>query len=528
MKPITATRGKIIISALGLIGICVLSGSSLLLGFFDRIVRYFMQQELTLKPGSEFYQIWKELPIPIYQKIYLFNVTNPEEFSRNGSKPIVEELGPYVFRGRWTKEDINWNDQDGTVSYKDVKDYTFEPELSVGDPEEMIYTLNAPLLAVINYVEDYAPSFFRSFVVDIMNGIFESYNETLLVHKTVREIIYEGYHEPMVADLVKVVEPFITLPLKLVNNTFGILHEKKHVGDGIFTIKSGANGIEDYASIQMWNNKSSVDWWNDETCDRISGTDGVQYAPGISKNQTLSLFNPNLCRTLPLKYEKDVTVHGIKTFRFGIPSNTFAKGDVNPENKCYCSGSKCHSGISPLNCKKGAPYVLSLPHFLEGEPELQEVVSGVKASASEHRSYVDVEPNTGFVLNAAFRIQLNAVTRKLPDYKALESVSESIVPVLWMSEEAILDTYFANYFKSRVQTPLLIFKVGCLVAVVVGAFWTVSSAVFLFCIEAKVKPDTFKHALVLKTLSLSAYTTVALWPPEEDVKDPHISEKTHL
>lgn len=123
------------------------------------------------------------------------------------------------------KEDIEWNDEEGLVSYKDIKDYVFEQELSSGDYEQLIYTLNAPMLAVVNHVDEYAPAFFRSFVVDIMNGIFESYNETLLVHKSVREIIYEGYHEPMVADLVKVVEPFLTLPLKLINDTFGILHE---------------------------------------------------------------------------------------------------------------------------------------------------------------------------------------------------------------------------------------------------------------------------------------------------------------
>lgn len=522
---ITASRGRFIVSALGLVGICALAGGSLFLGFFENIVRFFMKKELVLKPGTEFFNIWKDLPIPIYQKVYIFNITNPDEFSNKGAKPILQEIGPYVFKGRWMKERMEWNDEDGTVTYKDVKEYTFERELSVGDQEEMIYTLNGPLLGVINYVEEFAPFFLRSFVVDVMNGIFNSYHEKLLVHKTVREIVYEGYYEPMVADLVKVVEPFITLPLTLVNDTFGILHERKHVGDGVFTIKSGYQGIEDYSAIQLWNNKSSVDWWSDEVCDKIHGTDGVQYAPGVTKDQILRLFNPNLCRTIPLQYEKDVTVHGIKTLRFGMPSNTFATGDENPENKCYCSGSNCKSGILPLNCKKGAPYVISLPHFFEGDEELQEI-SGVSASADKHKTYVDVEPNTGFVLNAAFRIQLNGVTHRLPDYKPLENVTDNIIPVIWISEEAKLDDFFANYFKSRVQTPLIAFRVICIAAIAVGAFWTVSSALFLFCIQAKVKPDTLKHSVVLKTLN-SVYTSVALWPPEEDTKDPN-GEKTHL
>ncbi|KFM67982.1 Scavenger receptor class B member 1, partial [Stegodyphus mimosarum] len=357
---ITAAKGRVIMFALGICG-CIAAGfGTFLLGFFEQIVRFFLKKELTLIPGTEFFEIWKELPIPIYQKIYIFNITNPEEFTMKGDKPILHEIGPYVFRGRWLKEDLEWNEADGTVTYKDIKEYVFVPELSYGNQEEKIYTLNGPLLAVINYVEDFAPFILRGFIVELMNGIFESYNETLLIHKTVREIVYEGYHEPMVADLTKVVEGFITLPLKLINDTFGILHERKHVGDGYFRIKSGVKGINDYASIQEWNNRSSVDWWDDKYCDQINGTDGVQYAPGVKRNDTLRLFNPNLCRSIPLKYEKDITVHGIKTLRFGMPASAFSSGDINPDNKCFCQGSNCHSGIIPMNCKKGAPYVISL------------------------------------------------------------------------------------------------------------------------------------------------------------------------
>ncbi|KAG8196568.1 hypothetical protein JTE90_003581 [Oedothorax gibbosus] len=525
---VTASKGRLIVLGLGICGMFVLCVGSVLLGFFDPIVRFFMQRELILKPGNEFYDIWKELPIPIFQKIYIFNITNPEEFSKKGHKPILQELGPYVFRGRWLKEEMNWDEDDGTVTYKDVKEYVFVPELSVGDQEEMIYTLNGPLLAVINYVEDNMPPFFGSFVGELMNGIFESYNETLLIHRTVRQLVYEGYHEPMVADLTKVVESFIDLPLRLINDTFGILHERAHIGDGVFKIKSGVAGIEDYAAIQEWNNQSIVDWWNEDQCNQIYGTDGVQYAPGVTRNQTLHLFNPNLCRTIPLKYERDITVHGIKTMRFGIPPDTFSTGEINPENTCYCEGTNCYSGIVPMNCKKGAPYVISLPHFLEGEETLKNNIGGINPIPETHKTYLDVEPITGFVLNAAFRIQLNSVTRRLPQYTLLESVSDNIVPVLWMSEEAQLDTFFANYFKSRVQTPIIIFRVLCITAVSIGGFWAIAAIVFMMCIHAKVKPETIKQSLVLKTLN-SVYTSVALWPPsEEESKDGKVSEKTHL
>ncbi|GFR17097.1 platelet glycoprotein 4 [Trichonephila clavata] len=124
-----------------------------------------------------------------------------------------------------------------------------------------------------------------------------------------------------------------------------------------------------------------------------------------------------LLGTIPLEYEKDVTVHGIKTLRFGMASNTFATGEENPYNKCYCEGSSCRSGIMPMNCKKGAPYVISMPHFLEADQELVNAVEGVHPNPEKHKTYVDVEPTTGFVLNAAFRVQLNGVARRLKEFR---------------------------------------------------------------------------------------------------------------
>ncbi len=30
-------------------------------------------------------------------RIYIFNVTNVDEFLNNGSKPVLQEIGPYVY-----------------------------------------------------------------------------------------------------------------------------------------------------------------------------------------------------------------------------------------------------------------------------------------------------------------------------------------------------------------------------------------------------------------------------------------------
>ena len=46
---------------------------------------------------SELYDIWSELPIPIYMQFYMFNLSNPEEV-KQGRKPYVVQKGPYTYR----------------------------------------------------------------------------------------------------------------------------------------------------------------------------------------------------------------------------------------------------------------------------------------------------------------------------------------------------------------------------------------------------------------------------------------------
>ena len=51
-----------------------------------------------LTPTSTSYGIWQNPPVPIYLEFYFWNWTNPVENPTPGYKPILKELGPYVYR----------------------------------------------------------------------------------------------------------------------------------------------------------------------------------------------------------------------------------------------------------------------------------------------------------------------------------------------------------------------------------------------------------------------------------------------
>ena len=49
-----------------------------------------------LTSGSDSASLYKQLPVNITQRIFMFNITNEADFY-NGAVPTFEELGPYTF-----------------------------------------------------------------------------------------------------------------------------------------------------------------------------------------------------------------------------------------------------------------------------------------------------------------------------------------------------------------------------------------------------------------------------------------------
>jgi hypothetical protein len=43
---------------------------------------------MEIRPGSYSYDMWKDLPIPMYMRVYYFNCTNSEEVVNNKAKPL--------------------------------------------------------------------------------------------------------------------------------------------------------------------------------------------------------------------------------------------------------------------------------------------------------------------------------------------------------------------------------------------------------------------------------------------------------
>lgn len=65
---------------------------------FSAIVNLIIDSQVVLRKGGQSYGWWSKPPVEPKIKVYVYNVTNADEFLNNGSKPILEELGPYVYK----------------------------------------------------------------------------------------------------------------------------------------------------------------------------------------------------------------------------------------------------------------------------------------------------------------------------------------------------------------------------------------------------------------------------------------------
>lgn len=63
------------------------------------IISHFQFQKVLILPGTDTYDNWKESPVPIYDNLFLFNITNPHGFN-HGEKAVLKLVGPFVYRSK--------------------------------------------------------------------------------------------------------------------------------------------------------------------------------------------------------------------------------------------------------------------------------------------------------------------------------------------------------------------------------------------------------------------------------------------
>jgi scavenger receptor class B, member 1 len=161
---------------------------------------------------------------------------------------------------------------------------------------------------------------------------------------------------------------------------------------GDFNANTGVDDIRGIGNIRTWNHMSKTPYYEGK-CGELSGSSGDFFAPFITKNQTMELFSPEMCRSVLMDFEEEQEIKGVKTFKFSGGDRTVDNGTLFPEQECYCGGECIPSGLFNISsCRYGTPVFMSFPHFYNADPFYHEQVDGMKPDKGKHQFFMSFEP----------------------------------------------------------------------------------------------------------------------------------------
>ncbi|KAM4532763.1 lysosome membrane protein 2c [Fundulus diaphanus] len=385
-----------------------------------------VKTEVVLKNGTEAFEAWADPPAPIYMQFYFFNLTNPGEVL-DGERPAVVEYGPYTYREYRPMEEVVFQENGTRVSAVNRKTYIFQRDMSRGPESDLIRTINIPAMTVMERFKD------NAVLANLISAYMRSAGIGLFSTHTVGELLW-GYEDGLLKAL-KVFQPEL-------DDVFGLFYKSNASNDGEYMFFTGQQNYKDFARVDTWNGKSSLDWWTSDECNRINGTNGASFHPVITKNEVLYMFSSDLCRSLYAVYTDDVAVKGIPGYRFSPPFEVFANLTLNPANAGFCvpAGNCLGSGLLNVSaCKQGAPIIMSSPHFYQADEKFVQDVFGMRPKKDDHQTAIDINPLTGFILQAAKRLQINVYVKKIPDFSETGNVRTVVFPVVHLNESVVID-----------------------------------------------------------------------------------------
>lgn len=444
-------------------GVCTAASGVMVILLFPSLLRTIVSSKLQLSPDSEISQSWIDPPVKPLLRVYYFNVTNPAGYL-SGEVPVLEEVGPYTYQQRWTREGVVWSEDGRTIRSRMKKTYFLRPDLTKGSLEDELVLPNVPMFGMLSKMRATGPEQLLA-----ANYFLGTQGQEVFERHTVLEATW-GFQHPLVDMANQVLPPDQKLP-----DQFGFFYGKNGSLAKEMETQTGSAGIGSLGQIVRMDNQSSLTAWEGEECNAIRGTDGSMFPPFLSDTSVLHLFSPDLCRSLALTYTGERVPHqGLETMRFAPSKEMFGEGDFS------CFDSAPHGMFNVSACQGGAPMLLSWPHFYGGDPALLDQVSGLSPRRADHQLQVDLVPGLGVGLRAAIRIQIN-LHIQTEGVTLLENATDVFLPIIWFSDgiDELDDPDTVSLLRAAVEQPETIRTALYVVLVTVGVSLALACAVIL-------------------------------------------------
>lgn len=123
---------------------------------------------------------------------------------------------------------------------------------------------------------------------------------------------------------------------------FAYFRNQNVSNDGLFKVATGKNDVPKINALLSLNNKTHLDFWDGEPCNRIGGASNGELFPPLdvvtAPRKAMRFFRTDFCRTFEIYLNETGVISptgGMIVDRFRTLPNSFDNATLNPENKCY-------------------------------------------------------------------------------------------------------------------------------------------------------------------------------------------------
>ena len=310
----------------------------------------------------------------------------------------------------------------------------------------------------LNLILGWINTSINGWLKNICEYTITDWNSGLITTRTVNEWLFTA-----VDNLVNEQDPS-RAKVGIFDNCFSEI-EAEAEGMKSFTINTGRNDINQVYETIKYDGEAIITVWKEQEI--VQGTDGTQFAPELSQTDVLHVFVPDLLRSVELSFSGTTSIQGIELLKFELSDETFGI-DLN-----YYQSIE---GLANMTIDQGIPIFLSKPHFLDADGDLINSLYGVHPNKGLHDTFLDVEPNTGAVMNAAERFQINFMISKTDIW--YKNCWEGVMPILWLEFGGQITEELAKSFKELVYGTQNLSETLFQVILGVGATLIVPGAIF--------------------------------------------------
>ncbi|XP_053622044.1 scavenger receptor class B member 1-like isoform X1 [Plodia interpunctella] len=461
----------------------------LMLGFFALAAGCFIlflhpydflfRQKVVLSNGGEIFEMWRKPEVELYCRVFLFNVTNAEEYlAGTDSKLKLQEVGPYVYREA-LEHDITGFNPNGTLSAIPRHPLTWVEELSEGNKEDdVLYLPHIALLSIANVVA--RQGFMTQFG---LNNLITITRSQPLAMMTAKEFMM-GYK----SELMTLGNTF--MPGWIYFDKLGLIDRMYDFNGDYETIYTGETQLEYSGLIDTYKGSSDLPHWEGKHCSNVrNASDGTKFKGGVTRNETILFYRKSMCRAAPLIPVQEGVKSGLNAYMYTFPENMLDNGKYIEENKCFCRKGKCLPAglIDVTDCYYGFPIALSYPHFYKGDDILFSKVEGLTPNREAHETRFWIEPTSGLPLDVSSKMQINMAIGDVSKIKNADKFSNMYLPLLWFDIRMYSLTPSLEHRFNLYLNVLPIVEQGAMYILFISAACLILSSVYILTFKVMFK-----------------------------------------